>query len=377
MSNAVSRLFKSRFGVRLAVPAVVAVGAVGTALIYPQVVSASVPSLAPKTPAQLIESALTPTGKIYSGTVVETSGLGLPSSLVNQLSGGSTSSGLSGLLTQALTSGVTANFWTDHSSSLRVQVPSSSGEFDVYASAGSVWEWDSATNTATNVKLPTGTQATSGTTSTTSTPPSPSTIADALLSHLPAGATVTVDSPQYVAGQAAYVLNLAPNDSSSLIGSVQIAVDASTGNVLGVWITPTGSSSVAFSVAYSAVSFTAPSSSVFSFTVPNGATVKTVTPSTALSPTSGSSTTTPSVTHKTIGSGFSTVEVISGLPQSSSSGSSTLMSGLLGSGTKVTTAIGSGTVVTTSVATVFVGDNGTVAFGAVPQSVLLADLGQA
>ena len=370
MSNAVSGLFKSRFGVRLVVPAVVAVGAVGTALIYPQVVSASSPTLAAKTPTQLIESVLSPTAKIYSGTVVETSGLGLPSSLVNQLSGGSTSSGLSGLLTQALTSGVTANFWTNHSSNLRIQVPSTSGEFDLYASTGSVWEWDSATNTATNVQLPTGTTGTTGTTATASTPPSPSTIAAALLSQLPSGATVTVDSPQYVAGQAAYVLNLVPNDPSSLIGSVQIAVDAATGNVLGVWITPTGSSSAAFSVYYSTVAFTAPSSSVFDFTVPTGATVKT------LEPTSGTSSTAPSVTHKTIGAGFSTVEVITGLPQSSTSGTNSLMSSLLGSGTQVTTAIGSGTVVTTSVATVFIGTNGTLAFGAVPQSVLLADLGQ-
>ena len=373
MSNAVSRLFNSRFGVRLALPAVVAVGAVGTALAYPQVVSASSPTLARKTPAQLIESALRPTGRIYSGTIVETSGLGLPTSFVNQLSGRS-ASGLSGLLTQALTSGVTANFWTNHASSLRIQVPSTSGEFDLYASAGSVWEWDSTTNTATNLRLPSGTKAVSRARSTASTPPSPSVIADALLFHLPAGATVTVNSPEYVAGQPAYVLNLAPNDPSSLIGGVRIAVDASTGNVLGVWITPRGSSSAAFAVYYSAVSFTAPSSSVFSFSVPSGATVKTLKPGAVMAPVTRGATTAPAVTHKSIGTGFSTVEVVTGLPRRPAS--SSLMSGLLGSGTKVTTAIGQGTVVTTSVATVFIGNNGTLAFGAVPQSVLLADLGQ-
>ena len=374
MSNAVSKLFNSRFGVRLALPAVVTVGAVGTALAYPQVVSASSPTLAGKTPAQLIESALRPSGRIYSGTIVETSGLGLPTSFVNQLSGGSAPSGLSGLLTQALTSGVTANFWTNHASSLRIQVPSTSGEFDLYASAGSVWEWDSTTNTATDLRLPSGAKAVSHARATASTPPSPSAIADALLSHLPAGAAVTVNSPEYVAGQPAYVLNLAPNDPSSLIGGVRIAVDASTGNVLGVWITPRGSSSAAFSVYYSAVSFKAPSSSVFSFSVPSGATVKTLRPGAVMAPVRRGTTTAPAVTHKSIGTGFSTVEVVTGLPRRPAS--SSLMSGLLGSGTKVTTAIGQGTVVTTSVATVFIGNNGTLAFGAVPQSVLLADLGQ-
>ena len=372
MSNAVSSLFKSRFGVRIAVPAVVAVGAVGTALIYPQVVSASSPSLASETTSQVIASAVSPTAKIYSGTVVETSGLGLPSSFVNELSGSTSTSGLSGLMVQALTSGVTTNFWTNYASNLRIQVPSSTGEFDLYASSGSVWEWDSVTNTATSVTLPSGTQ--SQTTSTTSTPPSPSTIADALLANLPAGATVTFASPQYVAGQAAYVLDLAPNDPSSLIGSAQVAVDAATGNVLGVWITPTGGSTPAFSVYYSTVSFTAPSASVYDFTVPTGATVKSVTLGGGGS--TSTSTTSPSITHKTIGSGFSAVEVVTGLPQSSSSTTSSLMSSLLASGTQVTTGIGSGTIITTSVATVFIGSNGTLAFGAVPQSVMLADLGQ-
>ena len=151
-------------------------------------------------------------------------------------------------------------------------------------------------------------------------------------------------------------------------------MDASTGNVLGVWITPTGATSPAFSVSYSTVSFTPPSSSVFDFTVPSGATVKTET----LGGTSSTSTSTTSnsITHKTIGSGFSAVEVVTGLPQSSTSGTSTLMSSLLSSGTQVTTGIGSGTIITTSVATVFVGSNGTLAFGAVPQSVMMADLGQ-
>ncbi|MDA8396422.1 MAG: hypothetical protein M0Z29_01035 [Actinomycetota bacterium] len=373
MSNAVSKLFKSRFGVRLAVPAVVAVGAVGTAFVYPQVVSASTPTLASETTSQVIGSALAPTAKIYSGTVVETSGLGLPSSFVNQLTG-STTSGLSALMVQALTSGVTANFWTNHVSNLRVQVPSSTGEFDLYASSGSVWEWNSATNTATSITLPTGTQSQMSNTTTNTHPPSPSTIANSLLAKLPSGATVTFAAPQYVAGQAAYVLSLAPNDPSSLIGSAQVAVDASTGNVLGVWITPTGSTSPAFSVYYSAVSFTAPSSSVFDFTVPSGATVKKET----LGGTSSTSTSTTSnsITHKTIGSGFSAVEVVTGLPKSSTSGTSTLMSSLLSSGTQVTTGIGSGTIITTSVATVFVGSNGTLAFGAVPQSVMMADLGQ-
>ena len=360
-----------RFLLRLSIPAVLGAGAIGTAFVYPGVASGSTPTLASSTPSAVLAMALAPTQKVYSASVNETGNLGLPTTFLNSL-GTSGSGGLSGLLTQALGGTVTANFWTNHAGSARVQFPSSTGEIDLYASPGSLWEWDYSTNTATSITLPSSTTSSSTTSSTTASSLTPAQLADAIISKLPQGSTLSLGTAQYVAGEPAYTLVVNANDPNSLIASVSIAVDANSGNVLGVWVNAVGSTSAAFSSVDTTVSFVAPSSSVLSFTVPSGATVNTMTLPTGSSSTTSSGTT---YTHTSYGSGFSTVEEITSSSGSLPTSNNTLLTSLLASGTPVTTAAGSGTLISTSVGSAFIGNNGVIAFGAVPSKVLLGDLG--
>ncbi len=85
--------------------------------------------------------------------------------------------------------------------------------------------------------------------------------------------TVSVDSNVTVAGQPAYELVLAPKDSRSLVGQVQIAVDGRNGVPLRLQVYARGASSPAFQVGYTAIQFVTPAPADLSFTPPPGAKV--------------------------------------------------------------------------------------------------------
>ena len=88
---------------------------------------------------------------------------------------------------------------------------------------------------------------------------------------------VSVDRTATVAGQAAYQLVLSPRSSGSLVGRVNIAIDASNNVPLRVQVFARGASAPAFQVGYTAVSFVRPAAANFTFAPPAGAKVKTVT----------------------------------------------------------------------------------------------------
>ena len=88
--------------------------------------------------------------------------------------------------------------------------------------------------------------------------------------------TVRVADNVTVAGRAAYQLELAPKSTQSLIGRVDIAVDAATSLPLRVQVFARGAASPAYSVGFTALSFARPDPSNFTFTPPPGAKVRTV-----------------------------------------------------------------------------------------------------
>ena len=67
---------------------------------------------------------------------------------------------------------------------------------------------------------------------------------------------------------------LAPKDSRSLVGQVQIAVDGRNGVPLRVQVFARGAGSPAFQVGYTSISFVTPAPANFSFTPPPGAKVQ-------------------------------------------------------------------------------------------------------
>ncbi|CAG4901633.1 hypothetical protein AXFE_01100 [Acidithrix ferrooxidans] len=374
---------RRRYISRLAIPSVLGVGVVAVAGFYPGVVSASVPNLSPISASALITKALSAKAPIYSGSIIETGNSGIPSQAISALGGKASSNPLTTLLTQALTSSVSANYWVNGTGSLRVQIPNATGESDLYSTNGVTWLYNSTNNSAT--KIVSGqSQPTSPTSALAkSNVVTPAAIASKILASLPAGSTTSVDSSSYVAGQATYTLTVHSNDPNSLIKDVRFSIDATTGDTLGVYIDSSSSSTV-FSLAYQSLSYQKPASSVFSYSPAPGTTLKT----TVLGGTSmthppmisstAPGTKAPSLTHRVIGSGFSEVVVLSGPAGSASStGTSTskALAMLKAIGVPKTTSLGSGYLITLNFGSAFISQNGTVAFGAVPGSVLLNDLG--
>jgi len=107
-------------------------------------------------------------------------------------------------------------------------------------------------------------------------PPTPQQAAHQILAALGPTTTVSVQRNVTVAGQAAYQISLAPKDSRSLVGRVQIAIDAAKHFPLRVQVFARGSASPAFEVGFTALTLGRPAASNFSFTPPAGAKVKKV-----------------------------------------------------------------------------------------------------
>jgi outer membrane lipoprotein-sorting protein len=256
---------------RWAVP-VGAVAVTGVVIAAAAVASAdSAPSLPPRTAAQLLTEVAGGTAKPLgplTATVQQTSDLGLPAlpDTGQQAGGPSLSSGQE-----------TTTIWYRDPQHVRVAEDVPAGETDLRLDGRTLWVWDSKTQTATKYVLPAhGPQAGSGA-GTPSATLTPAAAAAQLLKAVGPTTIVGVQRNVYVAGQAAYQLSLAPRSSKSLVGSVLIAIDASRHIPLRVEVLPRGSSTVAYSIGFTSLSFGTPAASNFSFTPPAGATVKNVT----------------------------------------------------------------------------------------------------
>ena len=254
---------------RWAVPAgaVAAVGLViaGSVIARGQ----TTPALPARTTAQLLAAVDNPAAlpSAMTATVQETASLGLP-----DLPG--SSDPLSGL--SLLSGSHTFKIWYDGPARVRVAVPVAMGETDLRRDGRNVWLWDSQNNQATHYILPAGAGDTAPGVPAQSVPAPPQ-LAKQILAAVGATTTVGLQQNVTVAGQPAYQLSLAPKSSSSLIGQVRIAIDASDSLPLQVQVFARGAASPAFSVGYTALSFARPAASNFAFSPPPGAKVKTVT----------------------------------------------------------------------------------------------------
>ncbi|HEY2075480.1 MAG TPA: hypothetical protein VGH53_04010 [Streptosporangiaceae bacterium] len=255
---------------RWAVPAG-AVAVTGIIIAAAAVASAdSVPSLPPRTPAQLLSEVAQGTAKPLgplTATVQQTANLGLPElPAVGQQSGGPSLS----------TSPGTTSIWYRDPQHIRVAEQVPAGETDLRLDGRTLWVWDSKRQTATKYELPARSSQAGSSAGTKSVPEMPQSAAKQVLKAVGPSTVVSVQRNVYVAGRAAYQLSLVPRSSKSLVGSVLIAIDASRHIPLRVEVYPRGSSAVAYSIGFTALSFGTPAPSNFSFTPPPGATVKNV-----------------------------------------------------------------------------------------------------
>jgi hypothetical protein len=229
-----------------------------------------------KTVAELLEFTAASDVDALSGTIDQTSELGLPG--LDALGIGEDShrggdgpqaAGIDDLL--ALVTGThTANVYLDGPSA-RLQVLDQLAERNVYVDgkAREAWFVDSETLTATRLTLPEetaieqfkGDAPEAGDTLTT-----PESMLDDALARLDETTDVSVGTDARVAGREVYELILKPRTDDTLVGELRFAIDGENGTALAASITPRGADDPAFEVAFSEVSFEAPDASVFAFT---------------------------------------------------------------------------------------------------------------
>ena len=351
------------------------------------------PELPLRTPAQLLASVAGQDAPppALTGTVVETASLGLP-----QLPGTSNQNSITSLLAGSHTIKV----WYGDPRHIRLAVPTQMSETDVIRDGRQVSVWQSDSNTVTRMQLPARASAAKADAMPSGAPLTPQQAASQALKAVGPSTRVTVDRTVTVAGQPAYQLVLTPKSSSSLIGRVSLAIDATRNVPLRVQVFARGAASPAIQVGYTSISFVKPAAANFNFTTPAGAKVKVVSPPRDSSRPAAKGAK-ASGEPQVIGKDWLSVAVLpasdlagvmgaGGASSSASSaagvGSQSVSSGsgesgavaaaLMKSATPVHGAWGSGRLLRTSLVSVLITNSGHVLVGAVTPAVLYAAAAQ-
>ena len=372
-------------------------------MIANQAASAS-PDLAPRTAAQLLVDVQKARLSGLSGTVVQTSNLGLPD--LPGISSGSGMGGGSSSLTSMVSGTHTWRVWYAGQDKARIALLGSLGESDVVRNGRDLWVWSSKDKTASHTVLPQGQHR--GTLSPSELPATPQAAADQALAALDPTTAVTTSGSGKVDGRDAYELVLTPKRNAqgkakTLVAQVRIAVDAVEHVPLRVQIFSTRSANPAFEVSFSQVDFAKPDASTFSFNPPPGTTVTQSRPG-AETPKGAAAekkakaqakaseaATSPKTSTRIVGSGWSTVVVgtvpaqlgAMGTPAApgsaggktpSSDRTTRQLEALLRNLPHTSGAWGSGRLLSGTLFSVLLTDDGRFAVGAVPPAQLTAAL---
>jgi hypothetical protein len=296
------------------IPAIAAPIAIGLGVVLVPMQANAAVDLPDLTPAELLEFAASSEVEALSGTVEQTSELGLPdlSGLTGAMGGGAGGASGSGDprgsddgdagasatdlddLISLATGTHTARVYVDGSNA-RLQVLDALAERDVYLSDAGAWIYDSEAQAATHVTidraaldaLKSELEATYGAEADAHVDemrerleaelgaplPTPDEMLDQALAKLDETTEVSVGTDGRVAGREVYELVLEPRDAETLVGEISVAIDGETGTALAASVTARGADVPAFSVAFTDVSFNAPEPSVFEFTPPAGTAV--------------------------------------------------------------------------------------------------------
>jgi outer membrane lipoprotein-sorting protein len=373
MHLALPRSRRLRYGA----PALVAVVALGAGPFVNAVTADAHGSLPPRTAAQLLVDVQKARITGVSGTVVETTDLGLPA--IPSIGG---AGGSSAEFSSLVSGSHTMRVWYAGPDRVRLALLGQLGESDLLRHGSDVWAWSSHTNTATHWTVPADATAGPGQGLAGEGPAAaamtPQQAAAAVLEAIGPTTQVSTDSTAEVAGRPAYQLELVPRDSRSLVGSVRIAIDGSSHIPTRVQVFARGATHPAFQVGFTSFSTQTPADSVFGFTPPPGATVKqgTTGPEGHQARHHASGGAAPRV----VGKGWTSV-LVAQLPADivpgTKSGSGGATAALLKSLPRVSGSWGSGTLLRSALFSVVLTDDGRVAIGAVPPSVLYDALSRA
>lgn len=259
-------------------PAAIAAGAVGAAaLVAPFSANAAV-DLPDKTAAEVLALVQEKDVDAFSGTVEQTSNLGLPDLSALDASGGNGARNDDGgeaspasAAMELVTGSHTAQVFVNGPDQSRLQVLDRLEERNVIRNGDDLWYYNSDENEAIHATLGDHEKPDGGT-------QAPHDLAAHFLEKVDPSTEVTVGSDRMVAGRAVYDLILTPRSADTLVGSVTVAVDGETGLPLGVTVAAAGSSDPAFSSAFTDISYEVPDESLFDFTPPDGAALTEVDP---------------------------------------------------------------------------------------------------
>jgi outer membrane lipoprotein-sorting protein len=265
----------------LIAPAVIVAGA----LVLPVTANAA-SDLPDKTPQEVLAMVGESTVTALSGTVEQTSKLGLPelptTGPSNKPGFGSGSEADAASLLELLTGSHRARVYLNGPDQMHVQILDQLAERDLIRNGNDVWLWDSSEQAATHVALPAHEAGESDHDDSDGPAEArtPAQLAEQLLAAVDSSTDVTVGDDTRVAGRDAYALELDPRSSSTLVDSVTIAVDAETGLPLSVVVNARGQKDPAFQLRFTTLSLETPAESRFTFDPPKGATVTEQTPPT-------------------------------------------------------------------------------------------------
>ena len=245
----------------LAVPILIA----SVAIVVPMAANAAV-SLPSKSAQQVLSLLANEKISAFSGTLAQSSDLGLPS--LPPVGNGSGATGEATATLALLSGSHSARVYANGSSQLRVQILDSLAERDFVRNGSEIWFYDSKAHTAVHASSPARQPDQADLVAPTVR--TPEQLVTRLLAAASPSTSFSVGPDVNVAGRTAYNLVMTPQATTSLIGSISIAVDSATGLPLRFAVTARGASNVAFSVAFTSIALAKPDASLFSFTAPPG-----------------------------------------------------------------------------------------------------------
>ena len=356
-----------RTATRWAAPAALATTIAAVAVGIPSLASAD-PDLPPTTAAELLVDIAGAQAQPFSGTVVQTTDIGLPELPTH----GQTSE-----LTSLIAGSTTVRLWYGGPEQARIAVLGTLAETDVVRNGQDLYVWRSDSNEAQHATLPEH-EASGGQSPPVPGGASPADAAEAALAAIDPSTEVTLDGTASVAGRDAYELVLEPRDTKSLVGEVRLAVDAVTSFPLRVQVTARGASEPTYENGFESVTFGKPAEEVFAFSPPPGATLTELAPGAAPSaagrlPDAAAPPATAAQRPTVVGDGWTSVLVLRGVDPAAvaeSVGGDGIGATLLQAFRPVSGEYGSGRVFGSSLVSVLMLDDGRTLVGSVPVDVL-------
>jgi outer membrane lipoprotein-sorting protein len=245
-----------------------------------------------KTPAEVIALLAAHKTHTFSGTIEQTSELGLPELPATPPTSGPASADAVASLMEFLSGRHTARVFVDGMTKARIQVVDRLAERDIIRHGNDVWFYSSKDNSAAHLTVPDHardlplTDPTQPAPDANAAPPAdgprtemevprtPEELAEKFLAAADSSTAVTVGPDVETAGRRAYNLLLEPRTDGTLVDKVAIAVDGENGMPLSVKVTARGAAEPAFSAGFTSLSLEAPDPALFNFTPPTGSTVK-------------------------------------------------------------------------------------------------------